>query len=342
MCIIDALSVFVEYLMRNIKIIGIGRYVPRHLVSSIELDKKLNLPLGSVEKKSGLISRYFASSDETTSYMGSQAALEAINEAGIDLNDIDLIISACGAGEQPIPSTASLIQKQLGLESSGIACFDINSTCLSFLTALDTISYLIDAGRYKRALIVSSDIPSLGLNWQDMDTCTIFGDGAAACVIEKSDGSSKIISSYMETHSLGSSFCRLEAGGTRMPPAQPLDHKLHGLFHMESKKVFKLATQILSHTHQIVLEQAELTLADVSWVIPHQASYLAMHHLRKRFNIPKEKLIDIFATHGNQMAASIPTGLYNLMRSKKLKRGQLIYLLGTGAGLSSAGMILEY
>ncbi|KGP64121.1 3-oxoacyl-ACP synthase [Legionella norrlandica] len=328
--------------MPSIKINGIGKYLPRNLISSIELDKKLNLPLGTVEKKSGLISRHFASPDETTSYMGGQAALKAIQEAGIKPNDIDLIISACGAVEQPIPSTSVLIQKQLGLESSGIACFDINSTCLSFLTALDTVSYLIDAGRYKRALIVSSDIPSLGLNWHDMETCTIFGDGAAACVIEKSDGSSKILSSHMETHSIGSSYCQVEAGGTRIPPSLPFDHQRFGLFTMDGKKVFKLATQLLLSTHQVVFSQAKLTLSDISWVIPHQASLLAMHHLRKRLNIPLEKLVNIYATHGNQMAASIPMALYRLTQSKKLKRGQRIYLLGTGAGLSSAGMILEY
>lgn len=117
--------------------------------------------------------------------MGAQAALIAVQKANIQLTDIDVIISACGVYEQPIPCTAALIQKQLGLEQSGIACFDVNSTCLSFISALDIASYLIEGGRFKRALIVSSDIASAGLNWQDMETCTIFGDGAAACVLEK-------------------------------------------------------------------------------------------------------------------------------------------------------------
>lgn len=226
--------------MPNVKIIGMGKYLPQQKISSLELDKKLNLPLGSFEKKSGLISRHFASNQETTSYMGAQAALEALKNAQLKTTDIDLIIGACGAAEQAIPSTAVLIQKQLGLENSGIACFDINSTCLSFLTALDTISYLIDGGRFKRALIVSSEIPSAGINWQDMETCSIFGDGAAACIIEKSDGSSRIIQSYMETHSSGSTFCQIQSGGTRMPPSQPLEHQRYGLFYMDGKRCTNL------------------------------------------------------------------------------------------------------
>lgn len=328
--------------MPKVRIAGLGRYLPQNIVYSAELDKKLGFIDGSIEKKSGLISRHFASPHETTSYMGAKAALEAIAQAGIKPENIDLIIGACGAGEQPLPCTAALIQKQLGLEQSGIPCFDINSTCLSFLTALDTVSYLIDAGRYKCALIISSEIPSLALNWNDLDTCTIFGDGAAACVVEKSQSSSQIISSYMETQSVGARYCHVEAGGTRIPPSKPFDHEKYGLFYMEGKKVFKLASQLLIHTHDVVFKQALLTMNDIDWVIPHQASLLAMHHIQKRLGVPREKLVDIYSKSGNQMAASIPSALYCLNQSKKLIRGQFIYLLGTGAGVSSAGMILEY
>ena len=319
-----------------------GVYLPEQTILSVDLDRKLGLPLGSIEKKSGLVSRHFAQAHETTSFMGARAGLEAIKNAHIDPCDIDVIIGACGAGEQLIPSTATLIQKQLGLETSGIPCFDINSTCLSFVTALDTVSYLIAGGRFKRALIVSSEMPSVGINWQDMETCSIFGDGAAACVLEQGDGSSRILGSEMTTCSIGSAFCRVEAGGTRIPPALPYDHQRYGLFHMDGKKVFKLASRMIEKTNEAVFKKARVTLDDVDWVIPHQASLLAMHHVKKRLNLPDEKFVDIYATHGNQMAASIPTALHSLIQAKKLKRGQLVFLLGTGAGLSSAGLILEY
>lgn len=327
--------------MPAVKIIGLGQYLPENNILSTVLDQQLGLAQGSVQKKSGLISRHFAAPHETSSYMGAQAALRAIDQAGLSLTDIDVIISASGAVEQAIPCTAVLIQKQLGLERSGIPCFDMNSTCLSFLTALDTISYLIEAGRYQRALIISSDIPSAGLNWQDMETCTIFGDGAAACVLEKSHSSSRILACDMITYSAGSDYCRLEAGGSRIPPSQPHDRAL-GLFQMEGKKVFKLASQLLDYSKERLFAKACVTMADIDWFVPHQASLLAMHHIQKRLAIPQEKFVNIYSTHGNQMAASLPSALSNYAQANKIQRGQLIYLLGTGAGLSAAGMILEF
>jgi 3-oxoacyl-[acyl-carrier-protein] synthase-3 len=328
--------------MPAVKITGMGRYLPRNKVLSTELDSKLNLPVGSVQKKSGLISRHFASTDETTSYMGAQAALMAAQQAQIKLTGVDAIISACGVGEQAIPCTSALIQKQLGLEKSGIACFDVNSTCLSFVSALDIASYLIEGGRFKRVLIVSSEIASVGLNWQDMETCTIFGDGAAACVLEKSTGDSRILSSHHETHSIGSTYCQLEAGGTRLPAKEPLKKMEQSLFYMEGKKVFKLASKLLDSLLKNLLHKANLGMDAIDWFIPHQASMLAMHHVQKRLNIPIEKYVSIYPCHGNQIAASIPTALSTLIDTKQLQRGQLVLLLGTGAGLAAGGMILEY
>ncbi|CEG55623.1 beta-ketoacyl-ACP synthase III [Legionella fallonii] len=327
--------------MPAVKITGLGHYLPENKILSSELDQQLGLEKGSVQKKSGLISRHFATQRETTSYMGAQAALRAIEHAGLTLQEIDVIISASGANEQGIPCTAALIQKQLGLAHSGIPCFDISSTCLSFLTALDTMSYLIEGGRFKRALIVSSDLPSRGLNWHDMETCTIFGDGAAACVLEKSTHSSRIIASHMITHSAGAEFCRIEAGGTLFPPSQPHDKAL-GLFYMDGKKVFKLASQLLEQSTEALLSKAGVTMSDIHWVVPHQASLLAMHHMRKRLAIPTEKVVDIYATHGNQMAASLPNALSNYVYANKIHRGQLLYLIGTGAGISASGIILEF
>nr|WP_238400734.1 beta-ketoacyl-ACP synthase III [Legionella bononiensis] len=328
--------------MPAIKITGTGNYLPLKTVLSTELDERLGLSPGSVEKKSGLISRHFASPEETTSYMGAKAALEAIKQAGINLSDIDAIISASGVGEQPIPCTAALIQKQLGLEDSGISCFDINSTCLSFITALDIASYLIEGGRYNRILIVSSDIASSGINWEDMETCTIFGDGAAACLVEQSDGSHRILSSHFITNSSGSTYCQIKAGGTRIPPLQSCHVPLSGLFYMDGKKVFKLASKLVGQMTDELMAKARVTMADIHWVVPHQASLLAMHHIRKRLNIPEHKFVDIYSRHGNQIAASIPTVLNHLVRSKKIQRGELVFLLGTGAGLSAGGIILEF
>lgn len=324
-----------------IKILGMGRYLPRTQVLSTKLDEKLGLPKGSVEQKSGLFSRYFAAPDETSSYMASRAAIDAIGHANVPLASIDLIIAACGVGEQLLPCTAALVQRQLGLEHSGIACFDVNSTCLSFITALDIAAHLLTHQRFNRALIVSSERPSVGLNWSDLESSTIFGDGAAACIVEKSNDHGRILAFHMETNSIGADYCRVEAGGTSYPPASDYDKTL-GLFKMDGKKVFKLASQMVGDMQQALLRKANIGLGEIDWVVPHQASQLAMNHIRKRLGIAPAKFVDIFKSHGNQMAASVPTVLHHLIHQQNIKRGQRIYLLGTGAGISAAGMILEY
>ena len=145
---------------------------------------------------------------------------KAVEDAKLTWDDIDCIICGSGTIQQAIPSTASLIQEQLGLQHSGIPCFDINSTCLSFITALDTISYAIECGRYKNVVIISSEISSVGLNWGQNESSILFGDGAAAVVITKGDHSSSIIASHMETYSSGAHLSEIRGGGTMIHPRE--------------------------------------------------------------------------------------------------------------------------
>ena len=323
------------------KILGLGRYLPQQSVHAEELDVQQGLPIGTVEKKSGLRTRYVASGHESASFMAAQAALQALEKAGLQAGDIDVIISACGVSEQLLPCTAALIQRQLGLSGTGIACFDVNSTCLSFVTALDIASHFVATGRYHRALIVSGDLPSVGLNWADLGASAIFSDGAAACILTKGDGASGILASHFETHSEGIDDCCIMAGGSRIPPAKPFDPSL-GLFHMNGKRIFKLASKVLDVVHERILEKANLTMDAIDFVIPHQASQLAMDHIRKRLDIPEHKFVDVFAQYGNQVASSIPNALAVLATSEKLQPGKVLYLIGTGAGLSAGGTILRY
>lgn len=321
---------------------GLGYYLPENPISSESLDKKLNLAPGTVENKSGIKLRHFALPKQTAAELGAIAAHRALQDAEMSLSDIDVIVGACGVGQQAIPCTAALFQKALGLENSGIPCFDINSTCLSFISAVETLSYMILGDRFKNALIISCELPSRGLNWQDLETCTIFGDGAAACVLTKSEGSSKILSSHLQTHSIGSEYCCLKAGGTNIPAKHIAEYQSSGLFYMDGKKVFKLASKLIKQSTTRLLNKAGLTMEDVDWVIPHQASKLALHHIQKQHNIPDEKYGNVYDGIGNQMAASIPTAMCRLREQGKLTRGQTLYLLGSGAGLAAGGLILVF
>jgi 3-oxoacyl-[acyl-carrier-protein] synthase-3 len=328
--------------MRRVKIIATGKYLPKKIVTAPEIELHLGLNKGWIEQKSGVLVRHFIE-DETASLMGALAAKEALAKAGLSIEDIDCIICASGIPEQAIPCTASLVQKHLGAEDSGIPAFDINSTCLSFITGLDMVSYLIEAGRYNRLLIVSSEITT-GLNWEDKEICTLFGDGAAAAIIAKSeDGdSSKIICSRMETYSKGSHLTECPGAGNKLHPKEYAKNPASFLFKMDGKGIYRLASEILPGFVERLLQPSGLTIADMDMVIPHQASLMAMRLIRKQLGIAEAKFMIIIQNHGNTIAASLPMTLHEAIVQGKIHLGDRIMLLGTSAGFSVGGIVLEY
>ncbi len=326
----------------NLKIAGVGKYLPSQVILSEEMDKIIGKPVGWVVENYSIKKRHFANEYETTSFMAVEAAKEAIKDAGIELSNIDCIISACAIMEQPLPGTAPLIQKKLGLGTSGCAAFDVNVSCLSFLLALDMANLYIKFGRYKNILIVSSDIASIGLNWDEADIFTNFGDGAAAVVV-CANQSHGILASQLETFSEGYTSCQIEAGGTRLHPSRFKENLLpYALFQMDGKTAFKISNKIFQPFLEKLFTVAGISQKDIDLIIPHQASAAALSYLRRKLNLPKDKIVDIFKTHGNQVAASLPTALYEAIKSDRLKRGDKILLLGTAAGISMGGIVLEY
>lgn len=328
---------------RSIKILGMGKYLPNKIVTANDIDKKLNLPDGWTFKKSGVEVRHFVE-NETASEMGSYAIKEALKDANLTLHDIDLILCTSGTMEQAIPCTASLIQEKLGMLESGIPAFDINSTCLSFIVGLDTISYLIEAGRYKNVVIVTTEISSVGLNWDHKESCTLFGDGAVAVIITKNnEKNSKIISSRMETYSAGAHMSEIRGGGTKIHSREFSEKtKNDFLFEMDGQAIYKMSSKLIGGFLDRLFENTGLTINDMDIVIPHQASAMAMRLIRKKLNIEEHKFISIIHNHGNIIAASIPMALYESVKQGKLNRGDRCLLLGTSAGLSIGGLIIEY
>jgi len=331
---------------RSIKLLATGKYLPKQIITSTFLDEKLNKPTGWVERKSGVKQRHFANG-ETAAQMAAKAATQAIANADLNLENIECLVSAGGTMEQAIPYTGALIKEQLGLADNPLPAFDINTTCLSFITALDTLSYLVDAQRYRTVLIVSSDIASVGLNWHDPESCTLFGDGAAAAVIAPTPlgESSKILTARLETYSQGAHLCEIRAGGSHYHPITYPNQMIPApdyLFDMKGKALYKLVAAVMPGFMERLLSEAKLSLADITLIIPHQASQLAMHHLQHFFKLPAHQLMDIYAYHGNQIAASIPTALHEAITQKRIQRGDIIMLIGTSAGVSVGGLILEY
>ncbi|MDT3424754.1 3-oxoacyl-[acyl-carrier-protein] synthase-3 [Paenibacillus forsythiae] len=329
---------------RKIKILGTGKYLPKKVVYSSEIDHKLGLPEGWTQKKSGVSHRHYVET-ESTSEMGANAAREAVRDAGLKLEDIDCIVSASGTSEQPIPCTAALIKIKLEMGNSNIPCFDINSTCLSFVTALDLISFLVHQRKYNKVLIISSEIASPGLNWKQKESCILFGDGAAAVVVGRSEDheQSEITSSLTETYVEGASYTEIRGGGTRLPATMFNGTNLEEyLFNMNGRAIFKLSSKVINRFMDRLFESTPFSRQDIHMVIPHQASGLALRIMRQKLGYTDEKFMNIISTHGNVIAASIPMALHESIKQNKIQRGDKLLLLGTSAGLSLGGMALVY
>lgn len=329
----------------RVALLGTGHALPIQAISSLEIDQTLQFPPGTVERAGGVRKRHFAGLTETAASLGALAARQALDAAGLGLADIDCLVAASGTMDQGMPSNAALMHRELGLSAFATPAFDINASCMSFLTALDTLSWPIAAGRYRRVLIVASDIASCGLDWNTLEASAIFGDGAAAAVIGLSPErqGSRILSAELRTLSEGVEMCQIPGGGSRFHPSrisQAFDPLAR--FRMDGKAVYRLVSMHLPEFLEQLLGKAGLTLAEIDWIVPHQASQLALSHMVKRLGFENEKVVDIFAEHGNQVAASLPTALDIAIRDGRIQRGQRLLLIGTGAGLSLGGMVLEY
>ena len=323
---------------------GLGAYAPREQRSSRALDAVFGQPVGWTEAQFGIVARGVAAPDETTSMMGAEAARRALAMAGWEPGDIDVLIGACGVMEQPIPGASVLIQEALGLGQSGIWALDINQTCLSFVTALDVAAMGFASGRFRRALIVSSDIPSCGLDWNTPASAAIFGDGAAAACIEAGDDphGPALLARGFETYGAGKDLASVRSGGTRVRIEDGLEAFCEGSrFQMDAFGIFKAVSRTLPALIDRVLGEAGLTRKTVDVIVGHQASRPAIEHARRLMGGDAERVIDIFAVRGNQIAASLPTALVEAHATGRLGPGKTVLLVGTAAGISLAAMVLR-
>lgn len=330
--------------MTPMTIAGYGAYAPREQRPSQALDAVFGQPPGWTQAQFGIAARGVAAPDETTSMMGAEAARRALAMAGWEAADVDVLIGACGVMEQPIPGTSVLIQDALGLGKSGIWAFDVNQTCLSFVTALDIAAMGFATGRFRRALIVSSDIASAGLDWGTPASAAIFGDGAAAVCVEAGrdpDGPALLARGF-ETYGEGKDLATLKTGGTRIRIEHGLEALTEGArFHMDAFGIFKAAARALPALIDRVLGEADLTRETVDVVVCHQASHPGVEHVRRLMGGDPDRVVDIFAERGNQIAASLPTVLVEAQAQGRLERGRTVLLLGTAAGISAAAMVLR-
>ncbi|ELX8377911.1 3-oxoacyl-[acyl-carrier-protein] synthase III C-terminal domain-containing protein [Providencia vermicola] len=325
-------------LVTPIKIIASGIALPKNKIDSQELDVRLNKPSGYVKKYSGIDYRFHANNEDSQAQLAADSLHHALEAKQIPAQSIDMLISASAISVQALPCTAAHILAQSRLKQ-GIACFDINASCVSFITALQVAAGFLSTSQYQRIAIVSADLASRGIDWHDNESALIFGDGAACVIVEKGDGTSGIITYHHETHTEGIELCEIRAGGTRRNPRAGMTDT-DFLFHMQGKKLFRMASSLVERFMQRVLTDAHLPINHIGTVIPHQASHLSLEHMRQRLGVKPEQLIDIYRFRGNQVAASIPSALHEAIESGRFYEQKNVMLIGTAAGLAFCAMVL--
>ncbi len=274
--------------------------------------------------------------------MGAAAARAACANAGVEPSDIDLIVNASGSAERAIPDGGPLLQDALGLGASGIPSFSVHATCLSFLAGLEVAAERIQQGRVRRALVVSSEIASVGLDFENPEVCTLFGDGAAAVVLERSPVGCTSAIHRIEWMTMGQDhdLTTVRGCGTARHPHAAHTERRDALFQMEGQRTLKKAVRLAPRVFQRMGLDARAR-ARVRWVACHQASRAGLDYVAKMGFDPAAVIVTLPET-GNCIAASIPLTLEQGIRDGRIRRGELGVLMGTGAGLSAAAILMTY
>ena len=312
---------------------GVGSYLPKNKYSNEDLTKFIDTSDEWITKRSGIKFRHFVSKNETTSDMAVNAALNAIINAQIKKEVIDLIIVATTTPDNTFPATATLVQKKLGINA---ASFDVQAVCAGFIFALSVAKSMMTEGNYKNCLVIGADSMSKLLDWNDRTTSVLFGDGAGAFVLEKSNENSEwgILSSNFYSNGNFSNILHTDGG--------PSINSQVGKVRMNGKEVFKHAVEKLSSCLIEAINSANLKVQDIDFLVPHQANLRIIEALSKKLDIPINKIINTVDVHANTSAASIPLAFDNALENRKIKNGDIIALNAIGGGLSWGASIIKY
>lgn len=330
--------------MSTATILGTGARAGGLVLTSAEIDARLGKAPGWLESASGVAARPVAAEGETQESLALEAARRALADANTPPEEIDLLLFASAVGRQPIPATAALLKRELGLGHVPSPAFDVNATCLSAVAAMDIASLYLAAGRARKVLIVASEIATRALPWQeDPATAALFGDGAAALVMgAPSTNGLSLCQAAIETWAEGYDFCALPAGGTRYDFHTDRDaFEQNAFFRMDGHALFRLTRTKLPDFISRLLGRTGWRQQDIDLVIPHQASPLALEHMVRKCGFAREQVVSTVRETGNLVAASIPMTLDTARREGRIKSGSRVLLIGTSAGVSIGGATLQ-
>jgi len=318
------------------RIAGIGKYLPRRVLTNADLEKMVETSDQWIVDRTGIRERRMAAADETAATMGSEAARMALETAGIEPKDVDLVICATCSPDGMFPATASLIQDALGASNAG--AFDVNAACVGFLSALATGAQFINAGVYQRVLVIGSEVLSRITNWSDRGTCVLFGDGAGAVVLEAAERGGPT-----------SFFLKSDGGGAKVlyargPGSSPLSvTEAEGYcIVMNGSEVFRFAVRAMEDAARQAVKAAGLTLDDIAYVVPHQANQRIISAVAKAMRLPADRFIVNVEKYGNTSSASIPLALCEAWEEGKLKDGDHLVFVSFGGGLAWGASVVDW
>lgn len=325
--------------MYHSEIIGVGAYVPSKIVNNKELEVIVDTSHEWIVSRTGIAERRISTGEKTTQ-LAVQAARKAIEQADIDSREIDLVIIATITPDYFTPSTASLVQAELGLKE--VTSFDISAGCTGFIYGLQIADQFIKSGKSSCALVTGAEVLSKVTNWDDRNTCVLFGDGAGAVLLKRSNKEG-IVYSYTGSNGDLEGLLTLPAISLQNPffPYDPFTRN-HSHIYMNGKEIFKFATNIMIKSIEKVLKESKLTIGEIDYFISHQANYRIIDYVAKKLKVPSAKFYKNMDHFGNTSAASIPLALSEMVSRDMIQYGQRIIMVGFGGGLTWGAILLNW
>ena len=323
--------------MEGIIIKGIGAYTPSKIVTNDDLSKIVETSDEWIRSRTGIKERRI-SQGEDTSYMGIKASEKAIELANLQREDIDLIVFSTCTPDMFIPSSACIVQKEMGLKNA--VAFDLNAACSGFVYGVDVARSLMKTNNYKNALVIGSENLSKVINWEDRKTCVLFADGAAAVVLSKSE-SEGIIDSICKSYGDNGEF--LSIGGREIKnPFMDKSISKYQYLDMDGSEIFKFATSSVISSIKDILQKNNMTIDDIDYIVPHQANVRIIEYVAKKLKTSMDKFYMNIDTYGNTSSASIPLALNVMYNKGILQKGQNLLLVGFGGGLTYGSCLIKW
>ncbi len=324
------------------RVAGIGSYLPERILSNHDLEKMVDTNDQWIRERTGIERRHLAADGQYTSDLCLKATEKALADARMQPTDLDFILIATSSPDQVMPNTATVLQHKLGI--SNIPCLDVSAACSGFVYALSIADQFIKTGMYKNILVIGAEIIHRMVNYKDRETCILFGDGAGAWIVSRTDydANDVVYSTHLRANGEVGDLFVLPAGGSKIPFSQDVLEKGQQYVVMKGREIFRHAVRTLTECCNEALKANNIESAQVDWVVPHQANIRILDSVADYFGIPKEKVIVSLHETGNTSAASIPLAFDIAVKQGKIKRGQLILLAAFGAGLTSGSALMRY